>query len=97
VPVDGDRVEVGERKTCLGAQHACELVFEDDALPDENLAEQPAILRPLRERLVQLLLGQQALLDEQRAEPRAQLVLEEVVVQPVASHRPSYRPRERIP
>ena len=73
--VDGGDADVDELDAGLLGQHARDVVLEADAQPHERLAEQLALLR-LLECAVELLVRDQALAQQQRAQVRARLVFE---------------------
>src|SRR5207253_7457161 len=89
-PVDRGDADVDEVDLRLLPEHARDVALEADPQADERLAEQLAVLL-LLERAVELLVGQQALAKQERAEVRARLVVEKLVVQACRPHRGSYR------
>src|SRR5262249_44835360 len=78
---------VDELDPRLLAEHARDVVLEADTEPDEGLTEQLALLL-LLERAVELGVREQTLAQEQRAEVRARLVVEEGVVEACLPHAP---------
>ena len=85
-PVDGRDVDVREVDLRLLAEHACDVGLEADPEANERLAEQLALLA-LLERLVELFVREQSLAQQERAELRAGLVVEELVVEACRPHR----------
>ena len=88
--VDGGDPDVDEVDVGLLGQHAGDVVLEAEAQPHQRLAEELALLL-LLERLVELLVRDQALAQQQRAQVRAGLVLEKGVVQACRPHVRRYR------
>jgi hypothetical protein len=88
--VDRGDSDVHELQVRLLGQDACDVVLEADPQPDERLAEQLALLA-LLEGAVELVVREQPLAQQQRAEMRARLVFEKGVVKSCGPHRPRYR------
>src|ERR1041385_6789552 len=85
--VDRGYADVDELDLRLIAEDARDVVLEADAQADERLAEQLAGLL-LRECPIELLVADEALAQQDRAEVRARLVLEKLMVEACLPHRP---------
>jgi hypothetical protein len=83
--VDGGDADVDELDVRLLGEHAGDVVLEAEAEADERFTEQLARLL-LLECLVELLVGDETLAQEERAEVRAGLVVEEAVVETCRPH-----------
>ena len=90
-------LDVDERYPCLFGQRPRELVLEDEPEAHEGLAEQAATLASLDQRLAELGLVDQPLLDQQLAELEAGLLAEGNGGRVAKPHWLTHRPQRRIP